>query len=103
LLKNKKLTDDSIFKLDEVCTVHCTFFKYVERMIAIQSKHRLGVQFPGAKKCGCLYKRLDLPGPVGWMEKVEPLCDIPQLRHRRRPQRRHAGFSRTNLLSFKLL
>jgi hypothetical protein len=37
------------------------------------------------------------------MEKVEPLCDIPQLRHRRRPQRRHAGFSRTNILSFKLL
>ncbi len=55
------------------------------------------------RNVAALNKRLDLPGPVGWMEEVEPLRDIPQLRHRRRPQRRHAGFSRTNLLSFKLL
>ena len=50
----------------------------------------------------CLYEGQDGPGPVGRVEEVVPLCDVPQLGHGGGPQPGHAADPPTHHLTLPL-
>ena len=67
-----------------------------------EKKERRGSIRERVYGCMCLYEGQDGPGPVGRVEEVVPLCDVPQLGHGGGPQPGHAADPPTHHLTLPL-